>query len=370
MESGSKSVIRVGSRKSENVRGNLNTRLRKLDAAPCPYAALVLATAGLQRMGWAKRISKCRADNEAIVSMLAPFSHAETYCRILAERSFLKTLGNKSTADCILHVSMLAPFSHAETYCRILAERSFLKTLGNKSTADCILHVSMLAPFSHAETYCRILAERSFLKTLGNKSTADCILHVSMLAPFSHAETYCRILAERSFLKTLGNKSTADCILHVSMLAPFSHAETYCRILAERSFLKTLGNKSTADCILHVSMLAPFSHAETYCRILAERSFLKTLEPEPNPIEVLNNRITEKTDLSCEDTRSSEEIEALSKNDDRIFCGLTVNNNIPIDVIIKCDNLGKDLAEALIAKGALEVMKISQDYIRNSTVDR
>lgn len=42
---------------------------------------------------------------------------------------------------------------------------------------------------------------------------------------------------------------------------------------------------------------------------------------------------------------------------------------MPIDVIVNCDNLGKDLAEALIAQGALDVMKVSQDYIRNSTVN-
>lgn len=76
-----------------------------------------------------------------------------------------------------------------------------------------------------------------------------------------------------------------------------------------------------------------------------------------NPIGVLNDNITKKTDhLSCEDVTS-------------LFCGLTANRNIPIDVIVKCDNLGKELANSLIAKGALEVMKVTQDYIRNSTVD-
>lgn len=36
---------------------------------------------------------ECRSDNEEILKMLAPFNHPETYCRVLAERSFLKTLG-------------------------------------------------------------------------------------------------------------------------------------------------------------------------------------------------------------------------------------------------------------------------------------
>lgn len=52
----------------------------------------------------------------------------------------------------------------------------------------------------------------------------------------------------------------------------------------------------------------------------------------------------------------------------RIFCGLTENPNVPIDVIIKCDNLGRDLANELINKGALDVMKVTQDLIRSSVV--
>ncbi|KAF8881309.1 porphobilinogen deaminase, dipyromethane cofactor binding domain-containing protein [Gymnopilus junonius] len=40
-----------------DVRGNLNTRMAKLDAPDGPYAALVLAKAGLVRLGWGDRIS-------------------------------------------------------------------------------------------------------------------------------------------------------------------------------------------------------------------------------------------------------------------------------------------------------------------------
>lgn len=43
--------------KFESVRGNLNTRLRKLDQAD-DYAALILAVAGVVRMGWKDRISQ------------------------------------------------------------------------------------------------------------------------------------------------------------------------------------------------------------------------------------------------------------------------------------------------------------------------
>lgn len=43
--------------KVEDIRGNLNTRLRKLDDLG-KFSAIILASAGLQRMGWDDRISK------------------------------------------------------------------------------------------------------------------------------------------------------------------------------------------------------------------------------------------------------------------------------------------------------------------------
>lgn len=43
--------------KLESIRGNLNTRLRKLDELD-KFHAIILATAGLHRMGWHNRISK------------------------------------------------------------------------------------------------------------------------------------------------------------------------------------------------------------------------------------------------------------------------------------------------------------------------
>lgn len=44
--------------KVENIRGNLNTRLKKLDDEDGPYAAIILAAAGLKRMSWEDRISQ------------------------------------------------------------------------------------------------------------------------------------------------------------------------------------------------------------------------------------------------------------------------------------------------------------------------
>lgn len=95
-----------------DIRGNLNTRLAKLDAADSKFSGIILAQAGLVRMGWMSRISQvleptdllyavgqgalaveCRANDDQVLAMLQKLMCLNTTCRILAERSFLKTLG-------------------------------------------------------------------------------------------------------------------------------------------------------------------------------------------------------------------------------------------------------------------------------------
>ncbi|XP_066145575.1 porphobilinogen deaminase isoform X1 [Euwallacea fornicatus] len=102
--------------KVENIRGNLNTRLKKLDDLG-KYHAIILASAGLVRIGWKNRISKmldaqdflyavgqgaiaveCRADDEKTLKLLEPLYDLQTALRVIAERSFLKTLGGGCSA--------------------------------------------------------------------------------------------------------------------------------------------------------------------------------------------------------------------------------------------------------------------------------
>ncbi|MDX1977714.1 MAG: hydroxymethylbilane synthase [Pseudanabaenaceae cyanobacterium bins.68] len=93
----------------KDVRGNLNTRLAKLDSGD--YDALILAAAGLQRLGMPERIEQildpaiclhavgqgalgieCRDRDLEILELFQPISHSPTTQRCLAERSFLREL--------------------------------------------------------------------------------------------------------------------------------------------------------------------------------------------------------------------------------------------------------------------------------------
>lgn len=95
--------------KFKDIRGNLNTRLSKLDAGE--YDAIILAVAGLRRLGMSDRIHQvlpdevslhavgqgalgieCRADDTEVLSLLKAIEHVPTRDRALAERAFLREL--------------------------------------------------------------------------------------------------------------------------------------------------------------------------------------------------------------------------------------------------------------------------------------
>jgi hydroxymethylbilane synthase len=100
--------------KIESLRGNLQTRLRKLDEGQ--YAAIILAAAGLIRLGLESRIAglidpshsipavgqgalaiEIKSGRDDIAALLAPLNHAETEACVLAERAMSRTLSGSCT---------------------------------------------------------------------------------------------------------------------------------------------------------------------------------------------------------------------------------------------------------------------------------
>jgi len=95
--------------KIEQLRGNLNTRLRKLNEGH--FDAIILAAAGLKRLGWSERITEylspeislpaigqgalgieTRIDDKEINELTAFFDHPATSISVRAERALLKKL--------------------------------------------------------------------------------------------------------------------------------------------------------------------------------------------------------------------------------------------------------------------------------------
>jgi hydroxymethylbilane synthase len=93
----------------ESVRGNLDTRLRKLDEGQ--YDAILLAAAGLKRLGWGDRIAE-----------ILP---AETMCSAVGQGALaIETRASGAGFDAV------QAMDHADTHAAVMAERGVLSALG------------------------------------------------------------------------------------------------------------------------------------------------------------------------------------------------------------------------------------------------
>ncbi len=107
----------------EALRGNLNTRVRRLDEGSLD--AIVLACAGLARLGWEQRIAarlplevslpavgqgaigvECRADDTTILARLAALEHPPTRVAVDAERAFSRRLGGGCQSPVAAHATL------------------------------------------------------------------------------------------------------------------------------------------------------------------------------------------------------------------------------------------------------------------------
>ncbi|MFO8154553.1 MAG: hydroxymethylbilane synthase [Pseudomonadota bacterium] len=119
-----------------DLRGNVNTRLAKLDAGE--YDAIVLACAGLLRLGFDERIRaplepevvlpamgqgvvgiECRTDDDRVNRLLAPLDDPETRIRVTAERA----LNARLEGGCQVPIGGFATLSGDQLHLRALVGR-------------------------------------------------------------------------------------------------------------------------------------------------------------------------------------------------------------------------------------------------------
>ncbi|MBJ7549330.1 hydroxymethylbilane synthase [Marinomonas ostreistagni] len=139
----------------KNLRGNVNTRLRKLDDGE--YDAIILATAGLVRLEMEDRIKarisdtfslpaggqgamgiECRSNDAELIKLLAPLQHQETTYCVVAERAVNKRLNG----GCQAPIACFALLEGDELFIRGLVGSTDGKRMvrgevrGNKADAE------------------------------------------------------------------------------------------------------------------------------------------------------------------------------------------------------------------------------------------
>ena len=115
------------------LRGNVSTRLAKLDDGQ--YDAIILAVAGLQRLGFSNRIRsqlstevslpaigqgaigiECKENDSVIEELIAPLNHTETKACVTAERAISQSL----EGGCQLPIAGFAQLTKDELFLRSL----------------------------------------------------------------------------------------------------------------------------------------------------------------------------------------------------------------------------------------------------------
>jgi hydroxymethylbilane synthase len=131
----------------KEVRGNVDTRLRKLDEGE--YDALLLAVAGLRRLGLENRVSatitptemlpavgqgalglETRAGDEATIAIVRKLNHQPTQMACLSERALLRALGG----GCQLPIAGYAVTDQQQ----LILEGLVTSTDGKEIVRDCI----------------------------------------------------------------------------------------------------------------------------------------------------------------------------------------------------------------------------------------
>lgn len=135
------------------LRGNLDTRLGKLDAGE--YDALVLAAAGLRRLGLSERISsvipvdislpavgqgalgiEALAERSDVAAWVAPLGHADTARCVVAERSLSRSLSGNCEVPLGGYAEMLAARPGQARLRGVVASRDGAQLLYAEATGD------------------------------------------------------------------------------------------------------------------------------------------------------------------------------------------------------------------------------------------
>lgn len=314
----------------DNIRGNLNTRLKKLDELN-KYQAIVLATAGLQRMGWHSRISKiideeellyavgqgaiaveCREKDEKIINILKPLYDIQTAIQIVAERTFLKTLGGGCSAPVAVKTNLL----------NVKGVKHKLKMTGAVWSLD----------------------GKDELKEM-NECELEIVMNKCSICPYKNCSSN-------------GKDNDIECLQTCS--------KQNNKIIIENEAEES-GNHSSQPpnkkiklddetCPINLPIGADF---------MGKCPYLESKDVDGAAVIDVNINEANKCPFRQHGSIIFEAEVKCDKNSKDLFCGLVPHPDVSLDVFVEAEKLGRDLANRLIENGAKDIMTKAQNIIKN-----
>lgn len=389
-----------------DIRGNLNTRLAKLDAPGSKFAGIILAQAGLVRMGWMNRISQvlepsdllyavgqgalaveCRSNDEFILGMLQKLVCLPTTCRILAERSFLKTLGGGCSAPVAVCSTLNGCLIKDDT-------DASLKVLGAVWSLDgktviqnelsCSLELERHKYDENANDDgsppLKRLRKEGSESPESKRASPKIInddLNSGLLEKFTdiqeliniHGELFKKCPFSAVHLKNReenGNSTTTEgikdeCPLKIPVGQDFMgqcpYVDTDVKVNASEICPITTNTPpaDAGDCLPSSSKKCPYNGAKKTTTTLPGHDSCPFLQKTINMFDYGDEGKPQSTEV----------LPVLTDDTMNLFCGLFRHKCYDYELYAKSEKLGQALADDLINKGALEVMKCAQDEIHS-----
>lgn len=384
--------------KIQDIRGNLNTRLAKLDAADSVYAGIVLAQAGLVRLGWQHRIShtidpdeilyavgqgalavECRSSDVRILTMLQKLVCHQTQCRILAERSFLKTLGGGCSAPVAVD-SILGKRKDIDDLEKSKKTEYELRLIGSvwsldgkteiQSENSCFLNMKVEKNIDDDDDEeplkkikLSIEAEDANKVCSESSSPPRIVDHLKLSLSATNASDLAPNLSivQNSLPKVIVNariKNASESSDDQSLKCPLNFA-------VGEDVMGQCPYFDPGNSIEDITKMASFCGGCPYkngCGSINQSNDNSTQSPsDKTKCPISSNMACSSKDSITSTTKHSSNENAT----EQLFCGVYPHVCWPLEVFEKCEQLGKDLAVKLIEKGALAVMECAQSEIRS-----
>lgn len=377
----------------------MNTRLSKLDAIDSKYAGIVLAQAGLARLGWHQRIDQtiepsemlyavgqgalaveCRSSDQYILEMLQTLVCHRTQCRILAERSFLKTLGGGCSAPVAVHSTLIKIDSTDLSKFKLHIIGAVWSLDGKiEKQAECECELEMSEEIDSAVERQSFDEEDAVpikkMKIAKNELTQDELKidytnHLEVIDQMKHDFKTFKDANRDSKLTGMDEKDDqSDARKNSSFSIPAGMEDK----------LSHLGS-SSSKCPLNFSVgqevmgQCPFSgdNNEVLLKSLNQDKGAAIENKTGCPFkyeatDIVKCSVYNKSESDSDTSdRNEKEKSGTISSVEPLFCGVYPHRRWPLKVFEQCEQLGKTLANKLIEKGAISIMESAQNEIRNN----
>lgn len=293
--------------------------------------------------------------------MLRPLICHETQCRILAERSFLKTLGGGCSAPVAVH-STLAKVAAHDTECFDLNVIGSVWSLDGQTEikASKVRQLNL----SHAPSPPSSPVDDNDLEIPTKKQKLS--IDIGHDAVVSTAEPSPPQVVDHSNAAQTQNVDLVGLInIHSEAFQQCPHSKAVCPlefavgqdVMGQCPYFDQSGaTVASADARLADSSRCPFKSAQAPTEPKPE---LANADAVPKQCPFLKQSSTiGVADAGHTDTADTD------AQQERLFCGIYPHQCWPIETFERCEQLGKELAGKLIDNGALSVMERAQAEIR------